>query len=295
MKNKKRNKSYKWSNRRFLIQFGAFLLILIAPFLNYYLRINFVQGWYQSISIGRLWFVSPLEGLESILTSKLIYLPLLIGMALPILLALLLGRVFCAWICPISFLSELIDRLIRIFSKKRYRKDLIKLPKRLFWFSLIIEITLAMILGTPIFVFLSPPGLVGREIMMAVFFHTFVLEGIVVFIVLGLHMLTRRFFCRYLCPLGALLGIIGAKRRLVVIHNPSICNRCGMCKNACPLDLNPTKGDSLSAYCWNCGECIDVCKKRALDFYWAELRVKPLCNTSLHQVQNDTQPLDESR
>ena len=287
MSKKQRKNKHKWNNIRFLIQFFAFFLILIAPFLNYYFHINFIQGWYQSISIGRLWFVSPLEGLESILTSKLIYLPLLIGMAFPILIAFFLGRLFCAWICPISFLSELIDKVIIIFSKKRYRKDTITLPRRVFWFSFLGEIILAMILGTPIFVFLSPPGLVGREIMMAVFFHTLVLEGVIIFVVLILHLFTRRFFCRYLCPLGALLGIIGAKRRLIVVRDTSLCNKCGMCKKACPLGLNPIKGESLSAYCWNCGECIDACSKEALTFYWKDIKIDYPYNINTHQVQMD--------
>ncbi|PXF59755.1 MAG: hypothetical protein C4B58_02690 [Deltaproteobacteria bacterium] len=157
---------------RLLVQTGSFLVILLNPFLNYYLQINFVQGWYQSLSIGKLWFVSPLEGIESILVSKLIYMPLIIGMAGPIILALLLGRVFCGWICPINYLSDIIDRICKIFSGKRFRKDRFVLPKAIFWYALAGELLFAMILGAPLFVFLSPPGLVGREIMMAVFFHS---------------------------------------------------------------------------------------------------------------------------
>ncbi len=281
--------SSNWGLWRFLVQTLAFLLIFSAPLLNYYFHIDFVQGWYQSISIGRLWFVSPLEGFESILTSRLVYTPLLIGMVIPVLLALLLGRVFCAWICPISFFSEVIDRIFRLLSGKRYRKDRLTLIRQVFWFALLGELFLAMVLGTPIFVFLSPPGLVGRQIMMAVFFHAIAIEGIIVVLVLGLHLLTRRFFCRYLCPLGALLGVIGSKRRLVVTRDEDKCNECGLCKRACPLGLNPAGGDSLSAYCWNCGECIDACRQRALDFTFREIRVSDRPHP-VHPVQNGNPP-----
>lgn len=134
---------------RFAVLGGAFLLILVNPFLNYFLQQNFVQGWYQSLGFGSLWFVSPLEGIESLLITKSLYLPSLIGM---------------------------------------------------------------MILGAPLFVFFSPPGLVGREIMMAVFFRTVALEGVILLVILLLELLTRRFFCRTFCPLGWTAGLFGYKK-----------------------------------------------------------------------------------
>lgn len=96
---------------RLFIQACAFLLILVNPFLILHLRFTFIQGWYQSLGIGKLWIVSPLEGLESILVAKHLYPPLLVGMLIPVLVALLFGRVFCGWVCPIHFLSDLSDRL----------------------------------------------------------------------------------------------------------------------------------------------------------------------------------------
>lgn len=260
---KKRVKYARW---RLLVQTLAFLVILLNPFLNYYWHIDFVQGWYQSLGVGKLWFVSPLEGLESFLVSKTIYLPLLIGMLPPVILALFLGRVFCGWICPIHFLSELEDRVLRLLRLRR--RDLWRLPRLVFWFALVGELLLAMVLGAPIFVFLSPPGLVGREIMMAVFFHTLALEGVVILIVLTMNLFTRRFFCRYLCPLGALLAFLGARRRLVVMQEGEKCKQCGLCDQACPLGLAPSQGEGLSPYCWNCGECVDACRLKALHFVW---------------------------
>jgi len=257
-------KRIKYRNLRFLSLTVAFLIILVNPFLNYYFHFNFIQGWYQSIGIGKLWFVSPLEGLESILVSKLIYLPLIIAMLIPVTVALFLGRVFCSWICPISFLSELSDRLWR----RVYKRDRLLLPKWFLWFSLITELLLAMIIAAPIFVFLSPPGLVGREIMMMVFFKRFAPEGVIVFAVLLMHFVTRRFFCRYFCPLGALLAFLGMKRKLVVKRQKDLCVNCGACDRVCPLGIDPSKMDKPSAYCWNCGECVDVCKKSAIRFKW---------------------------
>ena len=274
-------KGPKYSRWRFTVQTLAFALILINPFLNYYWHFSFVQGWYQSLGIGKLWFVSPLEGLESILVSKSLYLPLIIGMIPPILLALFLGRVFCGWICPINFLSDLEDRFLK--SLKIKRRDLWRLPRQTLWFALLGEIFLAMVLGTPLFVFLSPPGLVGREIMMFVFFHTLALEGLIILLVLTLNLFTRRFFCRYFCPLGGLLAFIGSKRRLIVSREVNKCTQCKLCDRSCPLGLYPSKGEGLSPYCWNCGQCIDACRFEALNFRWR--------NSNL--VQNDSPPQGE--
>ncbi len=209
--------------------------------------------------------------MESILTSKKLYGPLLIGMAWPVLLASLLGRVYCSWICPISFLSDILDRCLGLFTRKRFRRQHSPLPKKTLWYALLGEIILTLVIGTPIFVFLSPPGLVGREIMMITLFHTVAIEGLIVIAVVLLHLVSQRFFCRYLCPLGALLGIIGAKRRLAISTDMGKCIECGTCKKVCPLGLDPIKQECFSAYCWNCGKCVDSCKVSALMFKWRDI------------------------
>lgn len=253
--------------RRLLLA-AAFLLLIVNPLINYHFGLTFVQGWYQSLGIGELRLTSPLEGLESMLVTRQVHAPALIGMAIPLLLALLCGRVFCSWICPISFLTESLGSLRRFIAGRKTFRDRLLLAKRTLWFALIGEVLLSLIVGAPLFVFLSPPGLVGREIMMAVFFRTLAVEGVLVLLVLALELVTRRFYCRYFCPLGALLALVGLGRRLVVQQQAGNCTGCVRCDRACPMGLSPSRGESGSAYCWNCGECIDVCRHQALDFHW---------------------------
>ncbi|MDR2549915.1 MAG: 4Fe-4S binding protein [Desulfobulbus sp.] len=256
---------------------AAFLLLILTPLLNYYAGITFIQGWYQSLGIGELRLISPLEGLESILVSRQIYVPVLIGMLAPLVLAALLGRVFCSWVCPISFLAEAVATLRAWIMRKKRFHDRLVLGKRLLWYALVGELLLSLVLGAPLFVFLSPPGLVGRELMLAVYSHRLAWEGILVVGIVVLELLTRRFYCRYFCPLGALLALVGAKRRLVVAHRPDRCTGCARCAQACPLGLRPELGETRTAYCWNCGTCIESCPDRALQFTW-QTSTLPLSN-----------------
>lgn len=258
----------RYNSLRLGVLTGAFLVIAVNPFANYFLHIDFIQGWYQSLGIGKLWFVSPLEGLESLLIAKSPYLPSLFGMVIPVMIAVFLGRVFCSWICPVSFFLELFDRTRRLLSRRSFLRNRLLVAKRLLWFTLIGELVISLVLGAPLFVFLSPPGLIGREIMMAVFFGKLALEGVLVILIILLDLLTRRFFCRTFCPLGGLLAFLGRKRSLRVHLQAADCTNCGRCSKVCPMGLQPNEGEGLSAYCWNCGECVDVCEHDALTFRW---------------------------
>lgn len=255
----------RWRNT---IQTGALALLVAIPLLNKYMAVTIIHGWYQSLGIGPLWFASPLEGLESILVTRSLYVPLLLAMLIPVLLAATMGRVFCSWICPINTLQEFSDWIRNLFRGRGRRRDLWVLPRAMLWLVLGAEIITTVILGTPLWVFLSPPGLVGRELMTYVFFNTLAIEGVLILAVLGLNFLTRRFYCRYLCPLGGLLALLGRGRGLTIPKPLSTCTGCRRCDRACPLGLSPSTGEGLSAHCWNCGRCIDACREGSLEFRW---------------------------
>ena len=259
---------HSWRFWRLTVQTASFSLLVWAPLANFFFNINFIQGWYQSISFGDLWFVSPLEGLERILVTRDLYGPLVVGMVVPVTLALLCGRVFCGWICPIHYLSELTDLVRAVITRKKQPRDLLQLPRQMLWCALIGELLLSMVIGAPLFVFLSPPGLVGREMMRFVFFHTVALEALIIVGVLVMNLVTRRFYCRYLCPLGGLLALLGRRRKLRVTLDAQSCIHCGQCDRSCPLGLSPQLGEGEDSQCWNCGNCIDACGQDSLHFHW---------------------------
>jgi polyferredoxin len=84
--------------------------------------------------------------------------------------------------------------------------------------------------------------------------------------VIALNRLAPRFWCRYLCPLGALISLIsplGVFRRRV---SPE-CNRCMVCRKGCPMGAigeDPLK--TSSADCIQCRECAGICPQQAISF-----------------------------
>jgi ferredoxin-type protein NapH len=150
-----------------------------------------IRRWRRATQVGSL-----------LLLSGQLYVPLLVGLIPSVLIALVLGRVFCSWACPVNLLSEMMP------ASRQGRP----LPRRTIWLALTAENGAAAAIGLPLFAIWSPPGLVGRELFMAVFAGVLAIEGLVLVAVLLMNLLAPRFFCRYLCPLGGLLALIGARR-----------------------------------------------------------------------------------
>jgi len=251
---------------RHFVQVISLLLLVAIPLLTFYQVGTALQGWLQAMSVAGIVFVSPLEGIESIIATRSLYGSLLIGLVPSILIAVLLGRVFCSWCCPLNLFQEISDRIGRMILRRDRGPGRLVLPKSAIFVALAADLVIVVILGAPFFAIWSPPGLVGREIMMAVFYRTLALEGAVIILVLLLNLLTPRLFCRYLCPLGGMLAALGAKRLLKVRWNEETCTGCGECDPGCPMGLTPSRGDSESVYCWNCGKCRDTCPEGSLRF-----------------------------
>ena len=285
---KKLNKSRIKPYRR-AIQILSFLLLIAIPLLNLH-GWNGLTGWYQSLGIFKLWITSPLESVEIILTSRHLYAALLVAMLLPIVLALVLGRVFCSWICPMGLLSEWADEIKRKLLRRRHAQSYeskYRLPRRTLWFVLAGELLLSLIVGTSLFSIYSPPGIVGRELARVLFLGT--LGGEVIFIAAILvfeFLLVRRGFCRYLCPLGALLSWIGQRRSLRVELDTNRCVRgCKLCAQGklCSWGLFPREGEAESIYCTNCGDCVDLCPFDALHFTWKSKGTPPVATERVHE------------
>ncbi|MFP4026319.1 MAG: DUF6599 family protein [Candidatus Brocadiia bacterium] len=95
-------------------------------------------------------------------------------------------------------------------------------------------------------------------------------SALIFFAILALNFLARRFWCRSLCPLGALYALVG-QRSLTARKVTDDCISCGRCVNACPMDcISPDGKKTLGGECILCLKCQEVCPVGAVRFIGAE-------------------------
>ncbi len=217
--------------------------------------------------VGSIPFADPLAALEVILASHSVAQPLLTGLALVVLLYAFLGRVFCAWLCPLGLLLEVVhslrDRVQGHFRRRGKRFPDIHLPKEIKYWLLAFFLLLALLTSLPVFTILSP-----IHILAWLLIFRMGPEIIVLGLILIVDTLSPRGFCRSLCPLGALHSLIGRFSPLRIKISPETRGRlyCHQCTIHCPMGIDlvedhilPGKPTVQDPECTRCGACVDVC------------------------------------
>ncbi len=256
--------------------------------------LNNLKGTTWSGTLFGLKLSDPLAVVGQISAGKTIYLPFLITALIPILLTLIFGRFFCGWICPATFIYELNDNLATWLRKAGLPVGKRKLDFRLKYLVLAMGIIISAATGMIAFASMYPPALIGREIYYAVALSGFG-SGMVFFLLTLLFdlMVTRRGFCRYVCPGGALYSLLGHFRLFRIKRDVALCNDCAKCNVVCQFGLDPLR-DDFTQECNNCTACIAVCPTDALSF---TVNVKDIPNQGpghlgheykrLHNIKDD--------
>jgi polyferredoxin len=182
--------------------------------------------------------------------------------------ALLLKRGFCSWVCPFGLLTEYLNRLHRFI----FRKD-IKIPRRLdsplrslkylLLFFFIWAIMIKMNARDLDYFIYSPYNMVADIKMLYFFKNITALTFWVLVALLAFSIFIRNFWCRYLCPYGALLGGLSFISIFKIHRNANTCTQCRQCTRICPMDINvhQTKG-VISDECHACLKCVAVCPEK---------------------------------
>lgn len=189
-----------------------------------------------------------------------------------LLASLLLKKSFCSWLCPIGTLSEYLWKLgRRLFRRSLQLPNWLDIPLRslkyllLAFFLLIVLSMSAEALGD----FMQAPFGILADVKMLNFFRNVGLVGIAVIATLVLlSVAIQNFWCRFLCPYGALLGIVSTLSPVKIRRDTTSCIDCAKCAKACPAHLPVDKLVQVrSAECTGCMECVAVCPaQHALQF-----------------------------
>ncbi len=249
--------------------------------------------------------LDPLAALGAMLSSRT-WIPRLALALVTLGLTLAFGRVWCGWICPLGTLLEWVrfrparQRATLLSPRWRTVKHvllLLILAMALFGnLSLLTLDPLALFTRTMTTAIL--PALnhaitaVEHTLYPVPFLHPAIdwterllrgpvlpiiqpvfAQNALIFVlflgILGLNALADRFWCRYLCPLGALLGLLSKVSLLRPVVRPA-CNRCGHCTTACRVDAIDTRRgyEIIPAECTICLDCLAVCPESGIGFRW---------------------------
>lgn len=176
----------------------------------------------------------------------------------------LLRKSFCAWICPVGWISERLAALGRRLYGRNFRIwSWLDLPLRgLKYLLLGFFLHAIWRMSEPaLTAFIHTPYNRVADIKMGLFFAEI---GIVGAVVLALLVVGSTFvqgtWCRYLCPYGALLGIASWVSPVRVQRDPSSCTDCGLCDRVCMSRLPVSRAKNVwNAECTGCLDCVAVC------------------------------------
>lgn len=179
-------------------------------------------------------------------------------------LGLFLKKGFCSWLCPVGTLSESLWRLgRRIFGRNPALPRWMDIPLRGLKYFLL-GYFLWAIFGMSeqqLAHFIYSPYNRMADVKMYLFFARISTTGLIVLLILGaLSVVVQNFWCRYLCPYGALLGILSLLSPLKITRCSSSCIDCQKCTRVCPARIQVHKATRVrSDECTGCFACVAAC------------------------------------
>lgn len=222
---------------------------------------------------------------------------------IPVVLTLLFGRYVCGWICPLGAVLQFFSWL---FKRMQWHKPKAAGARLLQLKYALLALILAASLGTlELAGYLDPLSLLYRSLVTAVLpaavvaahaatarlpgiglaalgdglqtvlqdlslnqaFHQGLLIGLLFLAVVLLNLYRERFWCRYLCPAGALFGLLARWNLIKVRVNKDACTRCNRCTLHCQTQASPYPNNAWQpGECVYCYACASRCPEAAITF-----------------------------
>lgn len=259
--------AHKWLLLRRASQLAILALFLAGPWFGLWI----VKGNLSfSYTLGMLPLADPYVLVQSLLAGHVPERLALIGVAIVVVFyALVGGRVFCSWVCPVNPITDFAAWL----RARLGIKGGAHVTRQTRYWVLAMTLVLALASGTLAWELVNPVSMLQRGLIFGIGAAWAVLLAV---FLLDLFVMNRA-WCGHLCPTGAFYSLLGVYSPLrVVAARREQCNDCMDCFAVCPEHqvIRPAlKGADegrgpaiLSPNCTNCGRCIDVCSKDVFEF-----------------------------
>jgi len=265
--------THKWRNIRWSVLIFMNLLFVVS----FVFDLAILEGSLSGSRLIGFYLMDPFNALQELAitstTGYIVHLTMNFWIGLFTILIFWFfvgGRSYCSWMCPYHFLAELAEKLHNyLVEKKKIKEHAFHTGLRfVFWFGFII---LALATQQLVFENLNVVGIVSRAMIYG--------PGLLLFWVLGVLLFeivySKRFWCRYVCPIGTTWSFVGKLSPLTIKFELDKCGYCRDCQTVClvPHELwfvQRGKATQETHYtgsdCTNCGLCIDTCAGNALSY-----------------------------
>jgi ferredoxin-type protein NapH len=303
--------AHRWLLLRRLVQIGILLLFMAGPWFGWKVAGQWIVkgNLSSSLTLNALPLTDPYLVLQSLAAR---HVPTernaWIGAAIVLIFyALIGGRVFCAWVCPINMITDAAAWLRQRLGLKGGGR----VPRATRYWVLAMTLIVAFITGSIAWELVNPVSIMHRGIIfgmdlvgaprsLAGALHAILSgAGAMLAIIAALFLfdlfVVPRGWCSHLCPVGAFYGLLGkfSLLRIGAVRRDA-CNDCADCYAVCPepIIIKPAlKGVDgagpviTSINCTNCGRCIDVCSKNVFEFGGRNRAVIPVAAPASPPIQ----------
>ena len=265
----------------------AVMCIAVCASMAVHIGIGSISAWgWDMVEL-----MCPLGALEALVTGRELVPRLIIGAVVALALALVFGKAFCSWACPVPRIRravapkgqrdrerlqgvEAASRTMARWQEGQRPSTRKKIDSR--HFVLIGAIASSFVCGFPVFCLICPVGLTFGTVVLVwrlVQFNQWSWAIVLFPLIVVIEVVVLKKWCGSICPIGALLSLAARGNRTFVFQvDDKACRRrqgdsCSACTSVCPehVDIVDDFGDRPVSECVKCGRCADACPMRAIE------------------------------
>lgn len=283
------NRSIYFYLYRHLVQITIALMLLWAGY-KFYHFVLYLETFGATNYVARPPIVEAFLPISALLSLKLflttgfydtIHPAGLTVFILILLISLIFRRAFCSWLCPIGALSEalqLLGQRYLVQFKLPFLVDRCLMVVKYLLLGFFVKVIIFDMSVVDVALFLqSPYNRIADVKMLKFFLEMSKTTAVVLLVLFILSIFIKNFWCRYLCPYGALLGLIGFLSPLIIKRDDKSCINCQICTKACANGIKVAELEKVSSpECNACLNCVHACpQKGALTLRFAMVRISP--------------------